>query len=498
MNSVSGNRFGDLFARIWRTVKESRIARLFIPPESFILDIPHESFIDRAWTESLAFGFFDWLLNLIPRVLGALYLRFRKSFDCSLLFGLLGRLSDEMGVFSGLFMFFLLIVPQKYWNNMFSLFGALALLLLFLVYAMRKQGRIKSELISPYMLAFAVFVCISFLTSYYRSLSLRFLIFNFTCMLLVPVLVSSLTDRRQLDRFVLLMLSGLAVAVLYGCYQMVVGVPVVLWQMDITVNGTMPGRVYSFFENPNAFAEVLTMLAPFSAAVLVNNKNRYIKLLSALLLLASIAVMAMTLSRAGYMAFAAEFALAVLFYNWKLVPLFAVLGILSMPFMPATISKRLVTIVTGDSSISSRSYTYNSALKLIRDFWTLGVGLGVDPAQKIVNVNSFYSNGYKFIHSHNTFIQIWVEMGLLGILSFLGTAANWFKRSSSWIIDRRCPKDMKNVILAGTAGIVGVLIFGLVDFVWFYPRIMVIFWAVIAVTVAAVKIASDEAERIIK
>jgi O-antigen ligase len=306
-------------------------------------------------------------------------------------------------------------------------------------------------------------------------------------------LLSVLNSKRQLNNFIYVTLGGLAIAVMYGCYQSIVGVPVVLWQIDVTANADMPGRVFSFFENPNALAEVLTMLVPYCVAVFFNYKNRYVRLATLVLFLASGGVMAMTLSRAGYIAFAVEFALAILFYNWKLVLLFALFGVLSLPFMPKTISRPILSIFTGDSSLTSRSYTYNSALKLLKDHWTLGVGLGVDPAQKIVNVNSYYSNGYKFIHAHNTYMQIWIETGLLGLVTFLAAMANWLKRSVSWIVDKKTPRDLKNIILAGVAGIFGVLIFGLVDYIWFYPRIMVMFWVVIAITLAAVKLASEEA-----
>jgi O-antigen ligase len=111
----------------------------------------------------------------------------------------------------------------------------------------------------------------------------------------------------------------------------------------------------------------------------------------------------------------------------------------------------------------------------------------------VVNSASYYSNGFKYIHSHNTYVQIWIETGILGIISFLAALINWFKRSSAWIVDKDCPNDLKNIIMAGVAGIIGVLVFGLVDYIWFYPRVMVVFWAVIGVTIAAVKIASDEA-----
>ncbi len=486
--------------RLWLLITESFIAgivaSLIRKPKSFILRIPHESCIDIAWRESYGYKVLDWIVNLLPRMFGALYRRFPRAFDSSLLFGLLSKLSDNLGLLSGLFLAAVLIIPQKYWNNMYSLLGALALACLFLVYAMRKRGRgFSIGEIGPYIAAFAVFAVISFLTSDSRSLSLRFLAFHLTCMIMTLIIVSTITDRKQLNFFLIAMLAGFAIAVAYGCYQAKVGVKVVLWQVDTTVNKNMPGRVYSFFENPNGFAELLTMLTPFVAVMIANEKETLGKILALLVLGGCIVAMAATYSRAGYMAFAAIFALFVLFLNWKLIPVFLVLGIVMIPVLPDSVYYRLLSIVKGDSSISSRAYTYNSAIKLIADNWGLGIGLGTDVVQKTANCYSYYSNGYKFIHSHNTFMQIWVEMGILGLVSFLGSVSNWFKRSSAWIIDGRCPADLRNVILAGVAGIIGALIFGLVDYVWFYPRVMLIFWAVVSVTISAVRLAAGEANR---
>lgn len=42
----------------------------------------------------------------------------------------------------------------------------------------------------------------------------------------------------------------------------------------------MPGRIYSFFDNPNNFAEILVMLLPLVFALLIVSKNWRVKVLS--------------------------------------------------------------------------------------------------------------------------------------------------------------------------------------------------------------------------
>jgi len=493
MNTASENNKKSLFEWLWMTIRMSFIASLIKSPARFPLEIPRESFIDRAWKDSVGYKVFDWLVNLLPRIFGALYRRFESTFKNSAIFSWLGSLSDNLGLISGIFLMLVLVVPQSYWDNLYSLLGALGLSCLFFVYSMKHGKGYRTELISPYLLAFAAFVTAAFLLSTSRSLSLRFFLFHFTCMLLVLVFVSSIRDKKSLYGFIIAMLTGLAIAALYGCYQGKTGVEVVRWQVDMEANAGMPGRVYSFFENANVFAEILVMLTPLVAAMVFNIKETLGRLIALIVLASALAALAMTYSRAGYLAIAIVFMVFVLFKNWKLIPLFLILGILALPLLPDTIFNRIATIATGDSSIDSRYITYNSAKKYLADNWLTGSGLGTDIGQKAVNSASYYSNGFKFIHSHNTYVQIWIETGILGILAFLGAVINWFKRSSAWIVDKSCPNDLRNIIMAGVAGIIGVLVFGLVDYIWFYPRVMVVFWAVVGVTVAAVKIASDEA-----
>jgi len=47
-------------------------------------------------------------------------------------------------------------------------------------------------------------------------------------------------------------------------------------------------------------------------------------------------------------------------------------------------------------------------------------------------------------------------------------------------------------VIAGAAGMAGCLVFGLAEYIWFYPRLMVLFWMVYAMIAAAVRIAKEE------
>ena len=83
----------------------------------------------------------------------------------------------------------------------------------------------------------------------------------------VLVTVSAVRGTEDLKR--LAAGGGVCVLVssLYGVYQRIQGVEVNESYVDLEVNAGMPGRVESYFDNPNTFAEVLILLLPLVLAL---------------------------------------------------------------------------------------------------------------------------------------------------------------------------------------------------------------------------------------
>jgi putative inorganic carbon (HCO3(-)) transporter len=94
-------------------------------------------------------------------------------------------------------------------------------------------------------------------------------------------------------------------------------------------------------------------------------------------------------------------------------------------------------------------------------------------------------------HSHNVLLQIWLETGIVGAVSFLGFMLGTLKKGIKAILnspDKRC----KNIIIAGIASITGILAVSFAEYVWYYPRVMMIFWIVVGLTLAAIKLSLNE------
>ena len=52
-----------------------------------------------------------------------------------------------------------------------------------------------------------------------------------------------------------------------------------------------------------------------------------------------------------------------------------------------------------------------------------------------------------------------------------------------------CPAPVRMVTIGGAASMAGILVCGIADYIWNYPRVMVVFWFVFAVMLSGVKLA---------
>ena len=351
-------------------------------------------------------------------------------------------------------------------------------------------GEMTLELdrLGPYMTLYLAFLCIALAGSLSTHLSMRFFFFHLTGFLLVLVLVSSVRRYEQLQLVVALAVLGISVAALYGCYQGYVGVEVVPSQQDMTLNADMPGRVYSFFDNPNNFAEQLVMLLPLDLALFLNSHWRG-KVFSLFSLCAGVAAIGFTYSRSGWIGLALAVVVFLALLDWRFVPLILLVGLAAIPFLPETIYNRILTIGnTRDTSTRYRFEIYQTTKNLMEDYWARGVGLGSDVMKKVFQTYPTIFDGSYPIHTHNNYLQMWGETGILGLLAFLALLL-WQLKSGVKAFCAAADVRLRRLLAAAIGGFCGILVIGLAEYTWFYPRNMFTWWFLFGVIAACVKLA---------
>lgn len=489
-DSWAGSVPGRVFARIGLAIRRG------VAGSGICQMVWREGTLPEAWPHSLACRLFTAVVNLPCALVKWIYKAGRRVWDGSLAFRLLSAMGGASFVFLGLLMLVMLMAPHSLWNNRYGLLGAVGVTALFILgSAARPKHRLELDRLGPYMTLYMGFICYALVTSLSTRDSMRAFGFHVTSFLLVLVLVSAVRKYEQLQAVAVLAVLGITVAALYGCYQGYVGVDVVASQQDMILNAKMPGRVYSFFDNPNNFAELLVMLIPLDFALFLNAKGWRGKLLAVIALCPCLLAIGYTYSRSGWIGLALAVVVFLALQNWRFIPLMIVAGICAIPFLPESIVNRILTIGNmKDTSTRYRFAIYEATGNLMRDYWWRGVGLDSNVMKQVFyNYPTMFDGNYP-IHTHNNYLQMWGETGILGLLSYLALLLYQLKSGVKAFYastDRR----VKNLLSAALAGFCGILVVGVAEYTWFYPRNMFTYWFLFGVIGACVKLAKTHGEQ---
>ena len=438
-----------------------------------------ESRLDALLPQSVFGSLLELILSLPDRIL-------RGSMVGTVFQDFASRWSVILLGFTGLV---LLSVPYENWNNTYALY-LLALTLILAVFS--HQRRFSLREIGFWPLAFALVTFGSAYWSVYPGESSRFFVFALSCALAVLLFVTAADTPEKLTRILLFLALGLLICCGYGILQKLQGIEPNAHYTDLSANAKMPGRVYSFFDNPNSFANIPVLFAPVMLAMFCYSPKLRQRLVFGLAFLLSSACLIMTYTRGAWVASVFAFIRTV---RPKAAPWLAALGLVCVPLLPQSVLARFLTIFSGDSSINSRAPIYMAIVRLIKRNLLFGVGLGSTNLRKVVNNSGFYTGAAYFVHSHNQFTQIWGESGIFALVSYFFASFFPIKRGFRAGADRESVPVTRAVAAGSAAGLLGAVLFGLTDYIWSYPRIMLLYWMLFGVMLAAVKLGKGKRDR---
>ena len=454
-----------------------------------------EGVVAKAWPSSCLCRLLTFILNipgiLLHKLYSALHLTFEGSFFARLVFSM----GESTAIAQSWLIILLWIIPFSHWNNAYTMMAFVLLLVLFYLGSMHRADfrlDVKSIGFYPIVLMGAMFLAVFF--SYVPSESMRFLLYHISAGLCVLMTVSAVRNTDDLVR----LLTGSSICVLvssaYGVVQRIQGVAVNTSYVDVRLNKGMPGRVMSFFDNPNTFAEVLILLLPLVLALILVARRPWSKVAFAGIFVIGVAALGMTYSRASWVGIACAMVVMVFLWKPKLIPAFILLTLVAIPLLPQTIWNRILTIGNpADTSTASRFPLYAAAIDVVETSPISGAGLGTAAVQKFIRDMNLYHGRAPYVHAHNFYLEVWVEAGLLGIVGFLSSMLWNIKRAAHTV--RHCGDSAaRTITAAAAAAMCGAMVCGLADYLWNYPRVMCIFWFVFAVVLAGVKLCMQQSD----
>jgi len=345
-----------------------------------------------------------------------------------------------------------------------NLVYSLALLIflgMYLIY--KKPASIKIQTLILPLVLFCLALCLSVIFSQNKSNSLAQL-YQYLSALSLFLFAASLSEKDKLLTIQTIILAGLVVGFL-AIYQWLFGFKHVLDYLSINklsvpfvLDYLGRKRVFLPFVTPSALGGYLAMILFLSLTV----KNRIwfmLLIFPALLLTESLS------------AFLSLFCALILY--------FGVLGKLRKNniFLLTGLFLLIVVMIIGRSaaakehlhpafSASMRLNYWQESLNVIKAHPFAGVGLGNFNLQ-----NSRYA--------HNSYLQIWAEMGILGLFSLIWAVSAVFK-----VCFKNLAQSLQKRQIAGLLAACAVfLTHNFLDFTFFLPEISLIWWVIMGLAI---------------
>jgi putative inorganic carbon (hco3(-)) transporter len=355
------------------------------------------------------------LLNQKP-VTGSLFSRDNSSRSLLWQRGYLVRSKTQQWAYVGLYLFTLLLyLRPNDWVPGLGAFPLVKFITFFapLTYVATKIARNDSLTIWPIELKMLLLILalglITLPFAQSRSDSLTVILDSLFKIIIIFVLIINVIDRRErLLAFLNLLIGCGTLFSLSALLSFIRG--------DVEAkSGRIEGLVGGVFGNPNDLSVALNIILPLAIVMAISNEGSKRKLYSMCAFLLALAVI-LTFSRAGFLGLVVVggFLLWRLQRRHRVFPIIAVIILIfaSVTILPGGYGHRLATIFNPSNdeteSAQQRQELLFRAVDVAIHRPILGVGLG-----------NFHLYSRHEMKAHNSYLEIWAEIGLPGLFAYL-------------------------------------------------------------------------------
>lgn len=287
-------------------------------------------------------------------------------------------------------------------------------------------------------------------------------------------------NEQVKENIIKIYLGICSILTIMGIIQYVTGIGLAEKFVSTHIFG-VSSRIDVTLVNPNNYGAFL-ILAIFPVIMLaINERERKAKIYYIALSLLLFVNIGLTSSRNAYLGFLLGCLILVLIYSWKFIYIFCGAGIISL-FIPKVRIRFLQLFDPVQNK--SRITLWKTALHMIKDHPLFGVGNG----NFIAYYNSYVKKypelkygDYKRYPTHNSYLKIESELGVLGIVSFIGMlVAAWLKvKSAVMKTENSFIKTFYTGFLASMAAFYFMNFF---DNLFFVPRTTVYFYILLGIS----------------
>ncbi len=343
----------------------------------------------------------------------------------------------------------------------------------------RPEIRLQPDFVDIAIFLWLGFSIVSILANPYPVLGWKGLLWKvLPGVALFYVFTQTMKDEQRIRWFLTSAFMGIFILCIDGVWQYV-------WGKDfIRHRPLFDGRVLATMKAPNSMAAYLMTFSPVllmsvwacrgeAAFKLFGSSEKKSRIFLMFVFLLSVLCLGLTYSRGGWLAFSlamAGLALADKRLRWLLLVLLVVFWV----YFP---QKMFVEREHMDATLAiapfGREMFWTEAWNLIRGHWLFGAGL---------NAYSKAVQPYKISwgsYPHNCYLQMWAEIGILGVLSFLAAQAVLLFRAF-----QVCFKEpggfQRNCLFGLAVGYTGFLFHSIFDTFFYSASLGILFWLMMA------------------
>lgn len=308
--------------------------------------------------------------------------------------------------------------------------------------------------------------------------------------------VNLIRTQEWVRRCIVTLLIFGGVSAIIGVIQIFTGSLDASW-IDSEMFSDISVRITGTFDNPNVYASYLLLVLPFVPVILLQKNSSVKKSPFVVGFLLLMICLVETWSRGAWLGFAVAFVLFFLICSRRSLPYLLLGGVLlpiGATLLPDNIVSRALSIGSAsDSSSMYRISAWKGVMTMLEEHWLGGIGVG-EAAFSTVYPAFSYAGIEGIRHAHNLYLQILSETGIAGLLMLVIVLILFVQNCFEYIYKVRKEAETA-VVIAGLAAVVASLIMGLTDHIWYNYRVFLMFWLVIGLVNAYIRIGLSEFNR---
>ncbi|SJZ46721.1 O-antigen ligase family protein [Selenihalanaerobacter shriftii] len=339
-------------------------------------------------------------------------------------------------------------------GGMNTMAGILFFVFLFRMILKRNYNLYNGKL-NKAVLSFTFIILLSSLTAYESYLVIDEFISSILSYLLIYYLIVNLIkDNEEVKKVLSTYWVASIIAASYAGYSHFIN--------DVA-------RASGFTHNPNRLGATMMMFIIFNFALFLFKENKKMLFLGLIGIGFGFLGLVASVSRGALIAtFIGTFIISLL-KDKRVLILFIVGALLLGFFLPQNYKARLEKLSDFQSNnVQQRWLMYKAGLKIFKEQPLLGIGF--NNIELIYDKYNLPQVNYEHVHLHNLFINVAVEMGMLGVVNLLFLLYIILKKS--WVLFNK----KQNFLIVAVIGIInGQIFYNLVDTNYHAPEVALIF-----------------------